>query len=132
MAISVKRFGKDHWSTFGYIETVCVDDKKGIGTIDHRRMRCNTKTHPLLAHLPEWDTKYGTRLKGYFEYRDKHKYILPEHDDWDCLDDLETAGLLEILSTINGLIILTDKGNKVAGRLRTHKAEGGCFADFSI
>jgi hypothetical protein len=57
---------------------------------------------------------------------------LADHDDWDCLEDMENAGLLEIVSVANTAIVLTAKGLAVAGHLRKHKATGGAFSDFKF
>jgi hypothetical protein len=114
-----EKFGRDHWSTFGYLETRCVDHK---GIPELRHLRLDPVRHPGLAHMP-WAQDYPTRLAGGAEQ--------PEHDDWDCTEDLEKAGLLEILGTgIHPVIRLTDTGKKVAGLLRAHKSGGGSFSNF--
>lgn len=129
-------FGKDHWSTFAYIETLCVDSaNKGVGTIDKRRMRSNEKTHPLHAvNVPvgKWKPSYGTRLAGYWDSMGKETpaRILKSHDDWNCLNDLEKAGLIEVISEANGFVKMTSKGMKVAAELRAYKAGGGMFSGF--
>ena len=138
-AIEMSDFGKDHWSLLAYVETLCVDSHvgKGVGTIDKRRIRCNQKRHPMHAvnanfGVTGWNADYGTRLSGFFlegEKRDLGRRLI-EHDDWDCLDDLERTGLIEILSEANGFVRLTDKGIAVAGRIREWKAKGGHFATF--
>lgn len=137
-AVPVSDFGKDHWSLMAYIETLCVDSiNKGIGTIDKRRVRANEKTHPLHAvnsgHGIGWESSYGTRLSCYCNEQGNTcpSRQLPDHDDWDCLNDLEAAGLIDVISEANGFVKLTDKGREVAGRLRAHKSKGGMFATFS-
>ncbi len=116
---TVETWGKDHWSTFAYVET-CVVDRGGA--IDRQRMRTHPGRHPLLAHMD--GSAYPTRLRD--------GALLSDHDDWDCLSDLEEAGLLEnIGSDTNHLIILTDEGRRVAAALRAHKAAGGTFASFA-
>ncbi len=124
--VPVIRFGKDHWSTFAYIETCCVDNG---GRVDLRRMRCNPERHPGLAGLSvmgmnrAWEPRWGTRLK---------EGIVADHDDHDCADDLEAAGLLEnIGSGINPAFRLTAEGFQAAGLLRQHKAAGGSFSTFT-
>jgi hypothetical protein len=128
------RWGKDHWSLLAYIETLCVDGKDGEGMIDHRRVRCNINTHPLLYQAsvvpPEKGKpyEYPTRLKGYSE--DKSKF-LREHDDWDCFDDLEKNGLVELIGTLmNPLVKMTKIGLAYSAELREHKASGGSFSNF--
>lgn len=128
-AVHVSRFGKDHWSTFAYIETRCVDHG---GKLDPRHMRTNAQRHPLLdANGCGWPEGRGTKLQGYFVEYDA-EFLLPDHDDWDCLEDLEAASLLEILSLATGRVRLTEQGMAVAGLLRAHKARGGQYAGFVL
>lgn len=124
--ITMDKFGKDHWSMLGYAECRIVDNR---GIPDRRHMRCNPKRHPQFAHI-SWDKgdakeRYATRLKN--------NVLVPYHDDWDCVEDLVSEGLLKDLGTgINPYWELTDKGKIVAAALRKHKAEGGMFATFSF
>lgn len=136
--VNVTDFGKDHWSLLAYIETLCVDSGKGgIGEIDKLRVRCNPKRHPLHAVSSglgprTWKPEYGTRLTGFWK-DDKTtdpKRQLKSHDDWDCLYDLEMAGLLAIISEVNGFVRLTRRGIRMTAEVRAHKAQGGVFATF--
>lgn len=120
--IPMDEWGRDHWSTLAYIETRCVDYK---GRIDIRNMRCNGVRHPGLAHLAVTFDQF------------EHPSILhggktePEHDDWDCLYDMEAVGLLVDNGTgINALVALTETGWAMAHRLRRYRAEGGNYQDF--
>jgi len=126
MSVPIEQFGKDHWGTFAYIECLCVDGK---GEPDHRRMRTDIDRHPGLTNwhpmvTPDLSKKYPTRLKGMVE--------LPDHDDWDCAEDLEAAGLVENIGTgINPKYKMTEKGFTIAALLRKHKASGGWFSNFA-
>lgn len=120
--VSIEHFGCDHWSTFAYVET-CVVDKDGIVTKE--RMRCIDHRHPFFAHRGGDASRYPTRLK--------FDRLRENHDDWDCIDDLEAAGLLENKGTgVNPVFKLTVYGEEVAGRLRVHKGRGGSFSDFEV
>lgn len=136
-AIPVEKFGRDHWSLLGYIECRCVDNK-GVPDRDH--MRINPQRHPGLAGTrqarmnggqgPKWKGEYATRLKGHSE---KKSSRVPGHDDWDCADDLEAAGFIEILGTgIHPTWKMTERGLAVAAKLREHKAKGGSFSTFEL
>lgn len=137
--VSIERFGKDHWSLLAYIETCCVDSaQEGIGTLDNRRMRCHPK-HPkqhIVVHGAGggWQESYGTRLRGFFgpDNQTHPEHRLPDHDDWDCLDDIEAAGLVEVLNVANGFVRMTPAGIEVAAALRKHKALGGTLASFDL
>lgn len=137
--VPVEKFGKDHYSTLAYLETVAVDAN---GKIHTARMRCNPRVHRLYAYdtglgIQRWDPKYGTVLKD--------KTILEDHDDWSCLEDMANAGWLIIVSegerkpgepfTLSKKnppqISLTPKGFAVAAALRQHRANGGAYRDFT-
>jgi predicted transcriptional regulator len=128
--VSVERFGKDHWSTFAYIAH-CVQAKHGEP--ERSRMRTDEDRHPGLvghsgfsfAELDGKTKKYPTRLAGGVE--------LQYHDDWDCCDDLEAAGLLISEGTgIHPIYKLTDKGWEVLKQLTEHKNSGGSFGQFRM
>lgn len=134
--VPIEEWGKDHWSTFAYAETCIVDQQP----LSRDRLRCNVNKRGHLVGPTvnrfgnaKWEPSYGTRLKGFFVNggTDKARQ-LTNHDDWDCLEDMEKAGLLEIVSAINAIVVFTDKGLALAAHLRTHKAKGGNFADFQF
>ena len=121
--MKLNQFGKDHWSTLAYVETCCVDNE---GRLDIRRLRINETKRPIRSNGFGWDPKYATRIKD-------GSIPDPSHDDWDCLEDLEGIGLLELIGTmINPVFRLTQKGLKVASKLRAHKANGEQFATFEL
>lgn len=125
--VPMDRWGKDHWSTFAYIETRVVDYG---GEPDLRHMRTDVSLHPNMGPhecvgggLPIDSAKHPTRLRD--------GASASPHDDWSCLDDAEAAGLLEnVGSGANRRYRLTDHGLAVAASLRAHKAGGGSFATF--
>lgn len=86
--VPMERWGKDHWSTFAYIETCCVDNH---GKLSCARMRPDANRHPLFvthAQIKLPTQEYPTRLND---------GELKNHDDWDCLWDMVRLGLIEIL-----------------------------------
>ena len=138
--VAIEKFGRDHWSLLAYIETICVDALDQWGQIDRNKLRVNIQTHPLLAghrqamaihalEKPPYGYKYGTRLKGHTEEKPN---VIKEHDDWDCLEDLDKAGLVEFLTLTSGGVRMTDNGLVIAAHLRAHKARGGQYATFDL
>lgn len=141
MTTPVSKFGKDHWSMLAYVETLCVDRKSGVGTIDPRKARCNEGSHPAKSFSPvAWKQSFSTRLLGYFYFQERadvDKAVgaglqILGHDDWDCLDDLESAGFVEITSVANSFVRMTPDGLIASAKLREHKANGGMFAGFVL
>ncbi len=139
MAIEPKDFGKDHWSLLGYIQYVCMNASPrngGVGEMDRRKLRCNPSNHPMLSSemTTSWKPEYGSRLQGYWTDGDKtdSSRLVLDHDDWDCIDDMEAAGYVELISMVNGFIRLTPLGAQIAGKLAEYKSLGGNYADFTI
>jgi len=122
---SLDLFGSDHWSTFAYVETRTVDHD---GEIDHDRMRCDPSRHPTeyaakrFVSLNAADgSSYPTLLK--------HGKRLGDHDDYDCLADLQAVGLVTRVSLSQWQ--LTPLGRAVAAQLREYKAAGGNWLSFT-
>lgn len=129
--VPMNEFGKDHWSLLGYVETRCVDHR---GELYKRHLRVNERRHPVHSVNPgKWRSSHGTRLRSFFEPTTPglHRQI-SAHDDIDCLDDLEHAGLIRIQSAANLIVSLTERGLIIAAKLRSHKAGGGMFAGFVL
>lgn len=122
--IPMELWAKDHWSTFAYIETRVVD-RKGVPDLDH--MRCNLDIHPGLGNRANQISRKPrpTILKDGSKIED--------HDDWSCLEDLESAGYVEWNGTgMNPVFALTEKGWWCAHALREHLADGGQCAEFKL
>lgn len=129
--VPMSRWGMDHWSTFAFLETVAVDLEGRLDEKQQVRMRTDRDRHPAYASGfqggPPRNSdgtlkKYPTRLR---------EGELPNHDDWDCMDDMVAAGLLENVGTpVNPIVRFTDSGHALAAELRRHKAAGENFANF--
>ena len=136
--IKIEQFGRDHWSLFAYIETRIVD-YKGVLDKNHLRIKeeVDTAGRTFFGPSHEWNPDWGTRLKGFAidkNYQEIDSSLkLPNHDDLDCFDDLESEGLIENFgSGLNPAAKLTKKGIKIVSKLREHKANGGNFSNFNI
>lgn len=137
VSVPVEQWGKDHWSCLAFIEYLCVDYHGRLDDKRRRSLRCNPRTHPgysLNFSYVLWKPEYGSRLKGYWrpdKSVDESRRIL-DHDDWDCIEDFEAAGVLTTEgSGLNPVFKLTRLGLALAAALRAHKANGGHFATFS-
>lgn len=94
-AVAPHDWGKDHHSTMLYLETRAVDYK---GQIRSTSMRSDGNAYPTFCKT----------------------YHLKGHNDWDCLADLATAGLLTFEG---GVVTLTEEGWVYAMGLRRARAE---------
>lgn len=131
--VKVKDFGKDHWSLLAYIGTRCVD-YGCVLDVSHMRAK-----HPVMSQNSMgqnfWKPEYSTKLFGYWNKDDTKnpERMLKNHDDFDCLEDLERAGFIEDVGTmINPYAKLTKEGAEVEGFLIKHKTDGGYYSTFVL
>lgn len=137
--IPMNQWGKDHWSTLAYLETVMVDCA-GFQVGADPRMRSNRRNARVMreqcarpkrsAH--RWspcvvmNPEHGTRLND--------GKVLSNHDDWMCVQDMAEAGLFTV--GVDGVepgqtLHLSPRGLELCAQLRAHKAQGGKFANFT-
>jgi hypothetical protein len=106
VAIPSGMFGKDHWSTFGYIAH-CVVTRGGEP--QRNKMRVDPSVHLHHAHEANRyfpDKRYPTVLRGGVQ--------VDGHDDYDCAEDLEEAGLIVDVGTgLHPCWLLTERGWRV-------------------
>lgn len=133
--IEPSRWGKDHWSCLLFLETVIVDHRGVFSDKLRMSMRTNPDTHPTYGYWRherhQWRPEWGTRVA--YSPTGTTVITLEAHDDWDCLEDMEAAGLLlNQGSAMNPVLRLTDRGVRVAGMVRTHRADGKRLVDFRL
>lgn len=122
--IPMSKWGKDHWSTFLYLETRIVDHR---GIPNRRHIQANKNRHPLLVSIGGDGSAFGIRLANGVTLAG------PDYDEWDCIDDMVEVGLLENEGTgMNPVFRLTELGEKVAGQLRAHKARQLSYNTFKV
>lgn len=119
----VAEFGREHWALFNRVASQVLSTPSHIATLERERMRCNDSTHSRflpLGYRP-WHGSFGTSTK---------RETLPQHDDWDCLDDLEVEGLVEIENSTLATVSLTSQGREVFKKLNEYRSRGGSMAAF--
>ena len=131
--IKVEQFGKDHWDLLAHIGYRVVNFQ---GKLDRRLIRIkNPVLQQNFTGTNLWKPEYGSRLYGYFN---EDGSVNPElrvldHDDYDCLDDLEEAKLIESWgSGLHPAYKLTKEGARVVGLLALHKQDGKHYASFVL
>lgn len=141
--VALEKFGKDHWSTLAYAETVMVECKGFQVGFDPRmrqcrhhyrvmREQCRSPKRPTSApdHRCMWKPEYATVLND--------GSMVEGHDDWHCIQDMINAGLfsldgkaMEVGDCEPGVVLhLSDLGRDYVNQLREHKARGGSFGTF--
>jgi len=134
--VPIQLWGKDHWSTFAFIEDA---DRELDGRVKPQHMRCHSRVHRGFStnRGPTGDD-YPTRLKENVE--------LDQHDDWSCLEDMSAEGLVAVFfqhrlggrsgsewsntSEMKCRAFLTEKGSALADQLLSYKRSGGNYHGF--
>lgn len=142
--VPMKDWGRDHWSTLGYLEVRIVDHR---GKIAHDHMRCHSH-HPAMLAAKRRGQMFGTGAGDRYPTRLKGGVEREHHDDYDCIDDMIAEGLVAVTMPpapegvlVTGLVEqelmaratyrLTERGQRIAAQLRAHKGNGGRWADFT-
>lgn len=139
--IEMGAWGKDHWSTLAYIETVMVEcggfqiglDARMRSNRRHLRVMHQQCPRPKRAAGRDSSLTVAMDPNGGSRLRDGS--TVPNHDDWMCVQDMAYAGLFTVGPADvepGETLHLSTLGRQVASQLREHKAAGGQFADFSV
>lgn len=137
--IPMSYWGKDHWSTLGYLETVMVECG-GFQVGADPRMKSNRRNfrvmsqecakpkrasnHELVLALP-MEPQHATKLNDGQQ--------VARHDDWSCVQDMAAEGFFGQTAydvEPGTMLQFSEKGNKVANALREFRRNGGQMADF--
>lgn len=135
MTVAITRFGSAHWSVLQHVGA-CARTQPPY-RLDRTWMRCNEQRHPDLSppRKRPWEPALGTMLAGYDRFRGDAREAaeagcqILDHDDWDCLDDLCRAELVEMLPQ-HGHARLTQAGQALCEAIAGHLAAGGSIAEF--
>jgi hypothetical protein len=138
--IPVEYWGKDHYSTLAYVETIMVDSAGFEVGLDPR-MRANRRNFRVLLEgrrsprrpsLTSW--KMARAMEPQHTSFLKLGATSENHDDWSCLQDMAAAGLFtERADCIEpgNTLHLSDLGKRIVTELREFKASGGNFGQFA-
>lgn len=116
--ITMDRWGRDHWSTYAYLASIILNHE---GVPSRARMRCDADIHPGLDD-PLRAVTFGSNRKKYpTRLRDGEQ---EGHDDWSCVEDMVTTGLVEWNGTgAHPRFAFTDSGWAVWHQFNRHIAE---------
>lgn len=133
--VPMNLWGKDHWSTLGYVESVS-ETNAGFQVGADPRMKTNRRHARVLQACPRpkrssgflpgvvMDPAHATRLKDGTQ--------VENHDDWACLQDFVAEGLFQFGAEVEPkkVLRLSERGLALTAALRAHKINGGTFATF--
>lgn len=131
--IKISQFGKDHWDLLAHVEYRIMNHQGRLNLV-HLRVK-NPALQQNMTGVNMWKPEYGSRLFGYWNKDGSvnPKLKILDHDDFDCLDDLENAGLIKSFGTgLHPAYKLTKEGVRVVGLLTLHKQEGKNYAAFIL
>jgi len=134
--VPVALFGKDHWSTLAYMETVMVECA-GFEVGFDPRMRQNRRNYRVMweqvPHPKRVDSRSARGMVMDLKYSTKMKdgSVVQGHDDWSCVQDMANAGFLTAVVEPGKVLHLTPLGRKMSDELRAHKRAGGSFGNFN-
>ncbi len=115
-----------------YFETVQVENA-GVEVKFDARIRQNRRHFRVMPKTHSGNMTYGIPMDRDYGSRLNDGTFIPNHDDWNCVQDFANEGLLaespEQIDTLS-VLHLSDKGHDLCNRLREHKSKGGNFSDF--
>ncbi len=140
--IPIETWGKDHWSTLAYVETVMVECAGFQIGLDPR-MRTNRRHYRVLSERCRSPKRPGGGARSSHSLavvmrpehgsRLKDGEVMEGHDDWMCLQDMAEAGFFTVgAGRIEPAVVLklSERGRQVVDALRQFKSEGGKYAAF--
>ena len=137
--IPLEFWGKHHWSTLAYVDSV-MTDCAGFEVGADARMKSNRRNFRVMLELNPLPKRAGRRLVGGCVMRPQHTSVLKEatsqnHDDWCCIQDMAAEGLFRLIREDHvepgAILCWSDRGQVLANALRAHKQAAGSFADFN-
>jgi hypothetical protein len=132
-------FGRDHWTTLAYIESVMADCGGFQLGLDPR-MRSNRRNFRVMSEVSRPKRAKNTSVAARPMSPDdgsrlKDGQLVRGHDDWNCVDDFAAVGFFDCGPVALGAgktLRFSALGKAVAARLRQHKQEGGQFEHFDL
>jgi hypothetical protein len=132
--VPITLFGRDHWSTLAYAETVMVECGGFQIGFDGRMRQCR---HNFRVMREECNNPKRPRRCGIgIPMEPKYSTILADgsvvdgHDDWHCIQDMVENGLLSGECQPGETLHLTELGKSFVAQLRDHKRKGGTYKNF--
>ena len=132
--IPITHFGRGHWSTLAYAETVMVECGGFQVGFDGHMRQCRRNFRVMSEECPR-----PTRLRSCgigIPMDTAHSTILADgsvvegHDDWHCIQDMVETGILSGECQPGEILQLTDLGKSLVEQLRDHKRKGGAYGNF--
>lgn len=132
--VPITQFGRDHWSTLIYLETVMVECGGFQIGFDARMRQGRRNFRVMREECPR--PKRSSHTMEAVVMQPEHSTVLADgsiiegHDDWHCVQDMIENGLLSGECEPGETLHLTNLGKSFVEQLRDHKRNGGTYASF--
>lgn len=143
--VPMAQWGKDHWSTLAYVETIMVDCG-GFQVGTDPRMKSNRRHFRIMQEGCPRPRRVKPIAAAGMVMRPEHATVLKDgslvdnHDDWMCLQDMAQCGLFkakigEVVLSAEDIepgvhLQLSELGQRLTAQLRQHKANEGQWSTF--
>lgn len=137
--VTPDRFGASHYNLLAKLVSRCYEQQADTIKFSRAWIRSNKAKHYHLSRKGEnWWNGNGTQLLGCEAFNPSQNpqpaidagVLLPRHDDWDCLQDLEAAGMIRIESLEKAKITMLEPGYQAIEALtEEHTSEQNDFPE---
>jgi hypothetical protein len=137
--IPMSHWGKDHWSTLGYAETVMVECG-GFQVGADVRMKAGRRNFRVMAQGCSKPKRSGFKNSAFASVMElsqstklNNGQVVTGHDDWSCIQDMAAEGLFQQgpEDVEPGVVLtLSEKGNLIVNALREFKRNKGQYGQF--
>jgi hypothetical protein len=132
-------FGRDHWSTLAYVESV-MTDCAGFQMGNDPRMRANRRNYRVMNEVPRPKRVKNLSVTNHPMMPDDGSrlndgQVVRGHDDWNCIEDFAALGFFDVSAgALDAGVTLkfSALGKTVAAALRQHKQDGGQLEQFRM
>lgn len=132
-------FGRDHWSTLAYVESV-MTDCAGFQLGNDPRMRANRRNYRVMNECARPKRAKNLSVTNHPMMPDdgsrlNNGQVVRGHDDWNCVEDFAALGFFDVdAASLDAGVTLkfSALGKTVAAALRQHKQDGGQFEQFRM
>jgi hypothetical protein len=136
--IPMSHWGKDHWSTLGYVEVIMVECG-GFQVGTDPRMKSSRRNFRVMAQgcphpkRPTLGSAFAYAMELTQSTKLNDGQVVSGHDDWACVQDMAAEGLFQQGPDAvepGTVLTLSEKGVAIVNALREFKRNQGQYGQF--